>query len=253
MPLPSFVGAGSGAAVTTGVLSLSKTSCTAGNIIVLQALKVVSAGSISIDAASNVETLDGTDGDLTGLPTGPIFGVGSGGTSGDQLIMMGRVIADGTVSIDLSSTSGTDGMLGRIYEYEDTPTGTTMAEILDNTTGSSEVRQTVNTTASILDSGITTTGYNSLGFQFVAVVADQALADFSGETGGNWAKPVSEFTSSSPAGAICIQTAGVPTAGSVDGGTITITSNPWASVGTAMAGVPDIHLRSPQLDYDYSR
>jgi hypothetical protein len=101
------------------------------------------------------------------------------------------------------------------------------------------------TTAAISDTGVTTTGTDSLACQLVAVADDNAVDAFAGETGGNWLEPVAEFTDTTGTPDTCmqLQTAAMPTAGTINGGSFTMAAaDPWGVIGfyikAGAAGTP---------------
>jgi hypothetical protein len=79
---------------------------------------------------------------------------------------------------------------------------------------------------------VTTTGSNRLAVSFVFVNDDNAVGDFTGETGGNWQEAVSEFTYTyyyyGWDGCVQLQTATMASAGTISGGNYTMSySDPW--------------------------
>lgn len=83
----------------------------------------------------------------------------------------------------------------------------------------------------VADAGVTTTDANRLALQFGAITGNEAPADFSGETGGDW-----EIASQSGTGntRLFMQTAEMAESGAIDGGTFTIGSSIWIVRGFAL-------------------
>lgn len=229
MPIPVFVGAGAGGTAAAGTATVTKATCTAGNLMVLQVF-ILGAQSSAIAGGSNFENLAGTDNTMTILPS-TSWTVGGGG-EGRQDGYFGRVIADGTVSVDITASASAP-FLARLYEISGVVAGATAAAVIENTENANEVTQAAATSTTISTNDVTTTGIDRLGFAFIAVSTNQALATLSP---GGWVEPVAEFTSASPAGAISLNTVAMPLAATVSAGTITISSAGWACDITALIG-----------------
>lgn len=234
----AFVGAGTGVTVTGTSGTVSKTGCTAGNLIIVQAL-VNGTQTPGITNVSNIENIAGTDNAMTTAPGGP-FGVGAAGGSGNQGIWYGRAMADGTCSVDVNVTS--DDMVARVYEFSGVFTDATVANIIDNTAAGTGMRQSVgtSTTPGGLNPAVTTTGDNRLAMAFVAIVGNVTVTDMTGESGGDWTEAVSEYADTP--GTIQLQTAAIPSAGSINpGGSQTISSSlGWAVDTTAFVPEPEV-------------
>jgi hypothetical protein len=84
------------------------------------------------------------------------------------------------------------------------------------------------TSTSVSAPDVTTLGPDRLAVALVQIADDLAQTEFTGETGGDWVEPVEEFTTTDGAdGSMGIQIADMPTAGTITGGTFTITSFRW--------------------------
>jgi hypothetical protein len=87
--------------------------------------------------------------------------------------------------------------------------------------------------STIYDRSVTTTSSLRLAVSFVFVSDNNALDAFTGETGGNWVEPVSEFAYNGPGSGddLCIQlqTATMSSAGTINGGSeyMSAGSDPW--------------------------
>lgn len=231
MALPVFVQAGTGVAITAGTSTLSIANTVAGRLIVLQ---YIEDGSAPFDSSTsnvvNISNLAGTANSITA------FGARAVGspTTAAQLLSFGRSTAGGTCSIDV--TKGSHDCFAILYEIKQVSAGTTVAAILENDSsgGAGTALNSVGTSTTIADALVETNPahFNNLACQFVAVAADQVVPEFTGETGGTWVKRA-EFTSASgTAASVGLQTADLLSGNSgIDGGTATITSAAWASLG----------------------
>ena len=231
MPVPIPVQAGTGLALTTGTGTVSVTGALAGNLLLLDIVERGLTGDFSGPSNGvNINRLDGSSGFLTGYISN--HGIGSPSTS-QRFVYAGRAAANGTCSVDLTVGASGNDLFARIYEISGASTGTTTGTVFE----ASAVE--ANTTTTIVDSSVTTLGADRLAVQFVALESNQALGDFTGETGGDWTEAFAEFASSTGVTAtLQIQTANMTAAGTIDGGTISITSAGWGVSGFAIIGAP---------------
>ena len=218
----AFVGAGSGIERTTaGTSTVSKTGCTADNLIVVQAFFSGDSGDWSGGNWVNIEDFQGTPNDADSISN-----------AGSRFVFVGRATADGTCSFDV--TRVTDNYVARMYEFS--------GEIADSFPSSAGVFENINsetgfvTSTTITAPDVTTLGANRLAMCFVGVRSAQALTSFTGETGGDWTETVAEYQGT--ALTIQLQTAPIAAAGTITGGTQTISSAYWLCIGTAL--VPHI-------------
>lgn len=97
--------------------------------------------------------------------------------------------------------------------------------------------------ATITDVGVTTGAdtENYLAVNLVAVADDNAVASFTGETGGDWTEAVAEFTGAlgTPDACLQLQTAVVAPSATINGGSQTMAvSDPWGVVGFYIRSEP---------------
>ncbi len=244
MAAPAFVQASAGTVVTTGTSTMSLTGCTAGNVV----FKVwVSDGATSDSGiGAHVNTLrisDGVADDADFFQEVPL-----GASVAYLIAFVGRVQANGTVSCDLSvGASGAD-LFGRIYEFSGVAaTLGAFASLVISEDGVDYYNSTGGTGTTITMGNITANDIDRLGVTFVAVNANQALAAATGETGGDWIEPVEEFASATGTAATQgVQTADLSAGGTISGGTITISSAAWATLGFALIPTSAIGP-SPQI------
>lgn len=75
---------------------------------------------------------------------------------------------------------------------------------------------------------VTTTDTNRLAVSFVFVNDDNAVGSFTGETGGDWTEAASEFTTTAGLdGCVQLQNAPMTSAGTISGGSYSMSSDPW--------------------------
>ena len=236
MPYPDFIDVSNDVFVAaSGTDTVTKSGCTQGALILVQSFIRTAGNFVDTTNITNIESLVGTDNSLNQLATAAVGAV----SAGTHEIKLGRVIANGTCSIDVSDGGGATPLWCRFYEFTNvrnerfvTENNVAFPELADpgGTWGFNAA-----TSTTITHNDIITTGLERLAASFICVDAQQALAEYSGETGGTWTKPVTEFASASGGGAtIGIQTAEIASPGTISGGTITITSNEWSTVDFAL-------------------
>lgn len=233
MVAPGYVTAGTGATDAGGAWSYT---CglgggQAGYIHIVQILQDGStSGALSNVVGTNIKNLAGTDNAWTHVGS---FIVGNP-IAAYQHIYIGRSIQDATPTISGDNSTSEDLYI-RNYIFYNVSTGTTLLTVIENYTG-----QTFNfygTSNTADDTTVTTNGPDRLALNFVAVNDDNAIAQFSGQSGGTWVEVAEYAESSGTDGAIQLQYAEMPTAGTIDGGTASITdSDSWGVVGFALIG-----------------
>ncbi|MEM2129705.1 MAG: M14-type cytosolic carboxypeptidase, partial [Candidatus Bathyarchaeia archaeon] len=194
-----FAGAGAGIAGTGSTLQPSYPSgLQTGDLILLQ---------VTVRDTTNIPT----------TPTGftLLYGPNSTGT-GRQWIYY--KISDGTETGTITITiAGSAVKVARMYAFRNTAT-TDFAESAAFTSG-------LGTTISA-PSSVTTSGNNQLVVAFVFVTYNNAVSSFTGETGGDWQETIPEYTTTSGSrGCIQLQTAMMFSAGTITGGSCTMTSS----------------------------
>lgn len=229
MAVPTFVGAGSGVTITTGTATVSKTGCTANNLIFLHFISDGTAQDYSRGNRVNMLNLAGNVGD-----DNLINGAGIGLTAvSTHNIFVTRVTADGTCSVDLTVGASGEDLFARLYEFSLVFAGTTLNQIRE---AQSDV--SANATTTLDNTPVTTTASDRLACNFIGVNSTTSVASFTGETGGDWTMAVTEYQGGGTIGTIALQTAAMPTVGTITGGTATITSGATGNVGFAL--IPSI-------------
>lgn len=242
MAIPFFVGAGTGVAITTGTATVSKTGCTLGDLIVVHYLvrggvdDVIRSNVINI---TNLSTL--TTNSLNLITNNRDVGLAGGSKHG---FYAGRVTADGTCSADFTVGGSGNDIFVRMYQFSGEILGNTDDGIglFDNEGGQFQSDGQTGTTLS--DRAVTTAGPDRLCVSLNSVAGNQALGSFTGETGGDWTEAVAEFASATGAtGTIQLQTAGLATAGTINGGSIAITSADWGVISFGI--IPAVVATAP--------
>lgn len=225
--IPQFVGAGAGIEIlVAGTQTVSKTGCTAGNFLMAACFDSddTGGGSFVTGSSPNIAGLDGTPNTMNSW------------INATRLqIQFGRVISSGTVSRDVTLVAGGATTIARIYEFSGVHRGATLNDVRES---SGEAGPVTDTT--VQDKGVTTLGQDRLAYNFVNLRSSQAIGDFTGETGGDWAE-AAEYVGSALTQQL--QIAAMPAVGTIDGGTAIITSSYWLTSGAAL--IPHIEDSSP--------
>jgi len=230
--VPTFVGAGTGVAVLTGSGTASKTTCTAGNIIFVH---LVNRGNdygfpFSI---TNISNLAGTASSISQVCVDRTLGTGN-----VHSLYIGRCTADGTCSAGAAAGAGSEDVYFRVYEFSGAYPGTDNTGIGTIENGGLTFASGSGTSTSVLDTGVTTNGADRLALQFIGLASNQAIGNLTGETGGDWTEAVAEYQDATGSTAtLQLQSASVTSAGTIDGGTVTVTSVGWGVIGTALIGI----------------
>jgi hypothetical protein len=229
--VPVFVGAGTGQAIATGSVTVTKTGCIAGNIVFFHFVIRGLTGDWSAGNPVNVEAIDGVASDYTTVVTG------AGTTGLEHGLFIGRVTANGTVSFDMACGASSEDMYGRIYEFSGASTSPVLSGVIEEGTSAPQVYTSFGLTGatSIGALDVQSLGADRLALHFMCLNTNQAVGDFTGETGGNWTEATAEFASAVGATAtLQLQTASMPSAGTISGGLISTTTTNWGIVGMAL-------------------
>lgn len=221
---------------TTSAAQVALAGATIGNLIILQ---VLCDGNATIDSGGGVsgwDKLDGTD-VTTDLPTNADNVVKDLllASTFTMSLFIGRATTTSPFAFLLES--GNVDWFARMYEFTNVNTGTTLAAVMEQN-GTTTPATTSDTTITIADADVITTGADRLALNFVGVNDDNALDDFTGMTGGTWAEAVAEFTSATGTdAAIGLQSAAMASSGTIGGGTDGMAiADPWGVVGFALIG-----------------
>jgi hypothetical protein len=246
---PTLVQSGTGAIWTTGAATtVSIAGCIAGNLLSFHVIKDGVTGGLTLTSGSNFETLSGTDNTLTTVLIDQDVG---NPRAAEQYVYLARVIADGTVSIGLAS--GGDDCYARWYEFSGVNAGTTLADVIENGTAGTANNE-AGTGTSVTDVAVVTLAADRLALNFVGIDDDATgIGAFAGASGGTWAMPASFESATGTDATIALMTATMATAGTIDGGADTITSDNWGVVGFALipavVGGPSLVLEQGFVDY----
>lgn len=150
-----------------------------------------------------------------------LYGPDTAGTAGRQWVYY--KISDGTetgtITVSIDGTS-TVVKMARIYAFRNAAMSNFVEDGGFSSSGSG---------SSVSAPPVTTSGEGELVVSFVFVCDDNAVGSFTGETGGDWQEAVPEYTTTSGEdGCIQLQTAVMISAGTISGGTYTMSaSDPW--------------------------
>lgn len=147
----------------------------------------------------------------------PLYGPDSSGT-GRQWIYykFATGTESGTITVD---QSGATCAIGRMYAFRN-------VALSSFTEGGGFGTGAV---ATISAQAVTTTNVKRLAVSFVFVNDNNAVGSFTGETGGDWTEAVAQFTTTSGSdGCVQLQTATMASAGTITGGSYTMSAaDPW--------------------------
>lgn len=223
-----FVGAGTGVEDTAGAYSASKTGCTVGNLIIVQ-VNVDAAtvdGTQTLGTCSGVESLGGT---ADTMDQSAEFQIGVNASR--HILWFGR--ATGTTVTFNATTAGQDVYV-RVYEFSNAdPNALTIADLVENGTAGTINNETGNG-VTVPDCGVTTLGTERLAVNFIGINDDNAVLEFTGETGGNWSLGGSFTAAAGTDAAIGMNYAEMASAGTINGGTYTQVTDPWGVIGFAI-------------------
>lgn len=237
MAAPTFVTASTGATDAGGAFTATGAAPgAAGRIIILHVFQDgTTDGAVTFTSATNIENLAGTDNQWTSIGE---FQVGNA-ESGRHYLWIGRSLSTSAPTFTGGNSTSED-LYFRMYEFSGVSLGTTLATVIENVTAGTATGAFA-TSTSVADVGVTTLGTNRLALNFIAVDDDVQAAELTamtGETGGDWAYPVAAYGDASGTdGTVALVTATIAAAGTINGGTDTITSGGWGVVGFAL--IPD--------------
>jgi hypothetical protein len=223
----TFVSAGAGSGTTANPTPSYPTELQAGDLILLQ---------VTVRDTTNTPT----------TPTGftLLYGPDSTGT-GRQWIYY--KFADGSESGTLTITiGGTSCKIARMYAFRNVAP----SNFIESGGFASGL------TATISPPPVTTTGVSELAVAFVFVNDDNAVGSFAGETGGDWVEAVAEFTTTAGFdGCVQLQTATMANAGTISGGSYTMSAaDPWGVRVFALKPKPnhqlDIEVQWVNINYE---
>lgn len=205
---------------------------TIGNLIILHVYQDgTTDGSTTLDSATNVEALDGTDNTLTSIGE---FSAGAT-DEGRHYLWVGRALSTSNAPVAAGSNASGEDIFFRMYEFSGVSTGTTLATVIENGSAGATANG-VGTSDTVADTAVTTLGDNRLALNFTGTSDDLTGFgnSFTSETGGDWTTAGSFGTSNGTDAALNLNTAAIATAATIDGGTYSITSMAWGVIGFAL-------------------
>ncbi len=230
----SYITASTGATDAGGAFTATGSAPgAAGRIIILQIVQDgTTDGAVTFTSATNIENLAGTDNAWTAIGE---FSVGASDEA-RQYLWIGRSLSTSAPTFTGGNSTSED-VYFRMYEFSGVSVGTTLATVIENVTAGTATGAFA-TSTTVADVGVTTLGPNRLALNFIATNDDPQAAELTamtGETGGDWTYPVAAYGDSGGTdGTIALVTAPIAAAGTINGGTDTITSCPWGVVGFAL-------------------
>lgn len=232
MAAPSFVQAGTGQVSTTTAVNAS-VNTTVGNVIICAIMQDgTSAGEPFDSVDASVEDLAGTNNTLTKIGA---FDVGNPAAA-KLHIYIGRSIASPATCRATANSVGGDDCYIRVFDFSNVSTGTTLATVIENSTAGSTTNG-AGTSTTVSDSAVTTIGTDRLAVNFGGINDDATgIAVFTGMTGGTWTDFQSFESSTGTDGTVFFEDCVLTSAGTIDGGSDTITSDGWGVVGFALIG-----------------
>lgn len=215
MTIPSYIATGTYSGGTDGTVTLTPAypaSLVAGDLLLLQVAH-------QSNATQRVATYT-FPGTFTLL-----FADSGGGSPNDirQFIYYRISTGSETGTISISVSGGINGAAHRsaIHQFRNTSSSTEGGNVVFTAAGST----------SLLDTGVTTLGYDRLALQFAITNGSNTPASFTGESGGDWTLASSSGTASC---ALWLETAPMASPGTIDGGSAAISSSGWANRGFAL-------------------
>lgn len=203
MAAPSFVQASTGATDATGAFSFTGSATgTIGDIVIVH-VGIDGSGAISWGTISgtNIQSLAAVNNTWTEI------GTFHSGAAVQQRLFIGRRTSSSSAPTFSASanTSGND-VYGRMYEFTNVSTGTTLATVIENSTAGGTTTSGVTSSDTASNAAVTTLGPDRLALNFVAVNDDNSISAFTGESGGNWVLPASPYADAGGTdGAIALQ------------------------------------------------
>lgn len=250
---PTWVASSTGATDAGGAWSFTCSAPgAAGRVIIVQIYQDGNTnGAVTVTGATNIENLAGTDNAWTQIPGTNADGSWLVGQTsvGRHFIYIGRSLSTSAPTISGGNSTSEDLYI-IAHEFQDVNTGTTLADVIENSSAGNAVNFASDNTITIQDSGVTTLGKNRLALNLIAMEDDETnfATVFSGQSGGTWVLRGSFGSSSGTDGAVILQTATMASAGTINGGSYEVGAQTWYStVGFALIG------NSPYLDQTHFR
>jgi len=234
MAAPSLVTSSAGATdAGTGWSYTGTGAGAAGRLMLLHVLQdgSTSAGAVSVTSVTNIENLAGTDNVMTAVTAGTTVGSPTVAYHG---FWLGRSL-NTTAPVVTGGNTTSDDIYIRMYEFENVSAGTTVATVIENGVAAYEFSRSTDTT--VVQVSTTTNGPDRLAISLVAINDDATgIAAYTGTSGGTWTMAASYETATGTDGTLALMTATMASAGTISGGTATITSDAWGTLGFALIG-----------------
>lgn len=252
MAAPTFVAASTGTTDASGAWAHTcMAPGAAGRLILVHILSDGTNPTVASVVGTNITNIAGTSNVWTQMSGTAPSGWQVGAPSAYHFVFAGR--STGTTAPTISgANSGGDDLYIRAYEFNNANTSTTLGEVFENggvdMVSGDPLLGVQGTGTTVSDCGVTTNGEDRLACNFVGVNLNTSIAAFTGMTGGTWVEAVAEFsTTTGTDAALQLQTAAMASAGTIDGGTATITSAGWGVAGFAIIGTTLSAPRVPRF------
>lgn len=186
----------------------------------------LSAGDGCLLVIVNRSTTAGQTYSITGVTGWNLEATIEGGAASHPHVYIYSLISDGTedgATVTCTCSGGTTGHKAIVYRFTGVASSSWFTYL-------SNVRSVSNST--IPDTSTTTVAADQLAVNIIADNGTHAsCGDFTGETGGDWVER--SWYQNGTAPSIGLQTADMASAGTVDGGTVTLSGNPNARIVAA--------------------
>ena len=193
MAAPSFIQASTGATDATGAFTFTGVATgDIGNVVIVH-IGIDGSGAIDWGTISgtNIESLAAVNNTWTEI--GAFF---SGAAVQQRLFIGRRTSASSAPTFTTTANTSGNDVYGRMYEFANVSTGTTLAEVIENGTAGSTTTSGATASGTIADASVTVLGSDRLALNLVAINDDNAVAAFTGMTGGTWGEAVAEYADS---------------------------------------------------------
>lgn len=239
MPAPTWSASSTGFVDIGGAWATPTVNYAAGVFHMLQVLQDGDTDGAVTITPSGIEDLAGTDSAMTKIPgnkpdgswqVGPTTGVAR------LHIWVGRSLG-GNLTISGGNSTSEDLFVIQ-HDFADVSAGTTLAEVIENSTAGNATNG-VGNSSPVNDTSVVTVGADRLALNVIGMNDDPSgfATVFTGQSGGTWELRGSFGSSTGTDGAVVLQTAAMPSAGTINGGSYTIgAAAAWVVVGFALIG-----------------
>jgi len=167
----------------------------------------------------------------------------AGVLGGNPVVILGQLWfgrATGTTpSITVTVNAAGDDCYCQLHEFSGVHTGSSLSDVWENDALTIGQLGLADTSTTVSDVGVETNGSDRLALNAVFISDDATgIASFAGETGGDWVMVASYAAATGTDGTVALMAATIASAGTINGGSDTITSDSWGVIGFALKPVP---------------